>query len=57
MSLAQLSDCKQAIQLYQTGIEIYKTQYNEFSGNTEIKSSIAKGYAALAELYMNSDLW
>ena len=57
MSLAQLSDYKQALKLYQKGIEAYLTNLNENPNNSEIKSSIASGYAALAELYMKSELW
>ena len=57
MSLAQLSDYKLALKLYQKGIEVYQTNLNDNPNNSEIKSSISSGYAALAELYMKSELW
>ena len=57
MSLAQLSDFKLALKYYNKGIEIYKNQLQDNSGNIELNISIASGYAALAELYMNTDLW
>ena len=57
MSLAQLSDYKEALKLYQKGIEVYVNMLSANPNNKEIKSSLASGYAALAELYMKSDLW
>ena len=57
MSLAQLSDYKPALKYYHKGIEIYKNQIVDNSNNVELNISIASGYAALAELYMNTDLW
>lgn len=57
MSLAQLVDHKQALKYYFKGIDIYKRQLHENSSNNDINTSLANGYAAVAELYMNTDLW
>jgi tetratricopeptide (TPR) repeat protein len=58
MSLAQLCECKKALKLYLKGIEIYKKQLENLKDNTnDLKASLANGYSAIAELYMNSSLW
>lgn len=60
MSLAELSEYKSAKKLYLKGIELYKNKLNSevnFQEKQEINISIANGYSALAELYMNSPLW
>lgn len=58
MSLAQLNECNKALKLYFKGIEIYKKQLENSNDNTnDLKSSLASGYSAIAELYMNSSLW
>jgi tetratricopeptide (TPR) repeat protein len=60
MTLGQLSDCRSAIKLYEKGISIFQGDLNmEIDDNkrVQIKSSLASGYAAIAELFMNSDLW
>jgi hypothetical protein len=58
MSLAELSEYKLALKLYLKGIEVYNQSINQKNENEkEFKISIANGYAAIAELYMNSPLW
>ena len=56
MSLAEISDYKQAVKLYQKGIDVYKKQLEQ-DNSSDIRTSIANGFAALAELYMNTSLW
>ena len=57
MSLAQLVDYKQSLKYYLKGIEIYKKQVKENLPNNDLNISLANGYAAIAELYMNTNLW
>jgi predicted Zn-dependent protease len=60
MTLGQLSDCRSALKLYEKGISIFQGDLNmEIDDNkrSQIKSSLASAYAAIAELFMNSDLW
>ena len=60
MTLGQLSDCRSALKLYEKGISIFQGDLNmEIDDNkrVQIKSSLASAYAAIAELFMNSDLW
>lgn len=57
MSLGQISDYKIAQQCYEKGIQIFTNDLNSSPDNQQIKSSLASAYSALAELYMNSDLW
>lgn len=60
MTLGQLSDYKEALILYQKGVNVFVNQLNNSGDNIDkqngIKSSIASAYATIAELYMNSDL-
>ena len=60
MTLGQLSDCRSALKLYEKGVSIFQGELNmEIDDNkrSQIKSSLASAYAAIAELFMNSDLW
>jgi len=56
MELAQLCEHKTAIELYLKGIQVYQNKLSVKPDDQGIKSSIASGYAAAAELYMTSDL-
>ncbi len=65
--LAQLTDNpKEVAKLYEKGVTVFLNELNTLSTLEEenkyekinsIKSSIASGYSALAELYMTSILW
>jgi tetratricopeptide (TPR) repeat protein len=60
MTLAQLSDYKNALKLYEKGIQVYQNELLNVNDDTKkqtIQSSLASAYAAVAELFMNSDLW
>lgn len=60
MTLGQLSDYKLALKYYEKGISIFLYELNNETDNQKlinIKNSLASAYSAVAELYMNSDLW
>lgn len=67
MTLGQLlNDYRQTLKMYQKGLSIFLEELNEEEAkskgtstatNVSLKNSIASAYAAIAELYMNSDLW
>lgn len=61
MTLGQLSEnCKISLKNYEKGIQIFVSELeNEKDINKAlmIKNSLASAYAAVAELYMNTDLW
>jgi len=65
MSLGQLSNYKNALKYYKKGIELYYREINSLDKNEleylnnvkKAKMNIASAYAAVAELYMNTDLW
>jgi tetratricopeptide (TPR) repeat protein len=60
MTIGQLSDYKLALKYYEKGISIFINELNNETDNQKlinIKNSLASAYSAVAELYMNSDLW
>ena len=67
MTLGQiLDDYKQTLKMYQKGLSIFleelsleqnKSMQNNSPKIISLKSSTSSAYAAIAELYMNSDLW
>lgn len=60
MTLGQLlNDCKMSLKCFEKGVELFLRELNieEEDKKDSIKSSIARAYSSIAELYMNSDLW
>ncbi len=65
MTLGQIgSDYKQTLKMYQKGVSLFLDELNEEKTKNinsckiiSINESVACAYAAIAELYMNSDLW
>lgn len=62
MTIGQLSDFKSSLKYYHKGIELYIKELKTIDpADTEhlssVSNSLASGYAAMAELYMQSDLW
>ena len=57
MSLGQISNYKTSLKCYEKGVEIINKEYQEDPSNQNLKASLTAGYASIAELYMNSDLW